>query len=336
MSEYDLAESIKKLGLLVPVLKDKFGNVIDGFHRLQIDPEAKSLTLDWIDTPEKLEIARLAVNYSRRTVNGDEMRQRLGFLAKQGIKAKQVSLETGIPESTVFKYYPSEEKDQVKAEAGQKGGIEAGIKKSALPLEQTVKTQDSALEQASLHKAGKVFDAADVVECERCHVNTTEPKQWHGHALCSRCAEKADFNPVAYDGWFKMLERGKATTATQPKVTKPNIESWAQRKAQMSPQKSRMELELLEAFSNDDSLRPVVTDRKYPIVEVIPDFVFPRHNLAVFTDGAEVHAGREDRDERNRQALASKHGLKVLSITYSGNSEAEKQRIIAEIKGAIQ
>lgn len=335
MSEnYDLTTSSKALGKLYPILKDKHGNIIDGFHRQNADPDWPAITVDLVDNPQKLELARLAVNFCRRQLPATEIEQRVAFLVKSGMKPQEIADNTGISLSTVYKYMPHEAKDVKKAEAG----VASGVARVSVPSsEHTVKTPDTALEQVSFHKAESVALSSKVEmrECERCHVSTTVPKPWHGHTLCSKCYERAEGNPVAYDGWFKMLERGKATTATQPKVAKPSIESWEQRKAAMSPQKSRMELELLEAFSNDDSLRPVVTDRKYPIVEVEPDFVFPRHNLAVFTDGAEVHAGREDRDERNRQALASKHGLKVLSITYSGNSDAEKQRIIAEVKGAI-
>lgn len=38
MKEYDIEDSIPKVGHLYPVLKDAHGSVIDGFHRLQHDP----------------------------------------------------------------------------------------------------------------------------------------------------------------------------------------------------------------------------------------------------------------------------------------------------------
>lgn len=344
MSEYNLAESIKKLGLLVPVLKDKFGNVIDGFHRLQINPYAKSLTLDWIDTPEKLETARLAVNYSRRTVNQDEMKQRIGFLAKQGVKAKQVSWDTGIPESTVYKYYPSEEKDQTKVKAGQVGGIETGIKKSALALEQTVKTQDTTIQDASLHKASpKAFDAAEVRECERCHVNTTEPKTWHGHTLCSNCEEKANLQPEAWDGYLKYQDRAKAKQVpeSKPKTTAPVQESWAHRKQAMSQGESKMDDAMLVKLQNSSEVRElgwsVEFQKAYYAVVCVSDLSLTKDGKEVmcFWDGEDVHKNPE-RDEANRERAKddlARSGVvaDVLAEPYKAYSDKETDRLLAVV-----
>jgi very-short-patch-repair endonuclease len=295
--------------------------------------------VDFVDTPEKLEAARLAVNTNRRLVSSLEIAMRVEFLAKAGLKVEQIMNMTGLSKATIYRHMPPELKDQDKSKAISQGKLEASEvgRQQVSPDTSSTKTSDMALEDASLHKvAPKAFDAAEVKECERCHVSTTVPKPWHGHTLCSKCFERAEFNPVAYDGYFKMLERGKATVTTQPKVTAPSIEAYKDREARMHPQKSKMEEELLLVLGNDEALRPVVTDRGYPIVTVTPDFVLTKHNLAIFIDGEQVHAHRQDRDDDLRKKLADRHGLKVLSITYSANTEAEKQRIIAEIKGAIQ
>ena len=339
MSEnYDLTTSSKALGKLYPILKDKHGNIIDGFHRQNADPDWPAITIDLVDNPQKLELARLAVNFCRRHLPATEIEQRIAFLIKSGMKPEEIAKETGISLPTVYRHIPQELKDKQQSEK-----ISEAMKEKSEVVRESLShdrpysnTQDTTLEQASIHKVvPKAFDAAEVKTCERCGVQTTEPKTWHGHTLCSSCEKKADFNPAAYDGYFRYQERGKAGLVPKPKVASQAVEPWANREARMHPQKSKMEEELLLVLGNDDALRPVVTDRSYPIVTLTPDFVFPRHNLAVFLDGKEVHAKRQDRDEALRDKLFARHNLKVLSITYSGNSESEKHRIIAEIKGAV-
>lgn len=64
---FDIAASAEKIGQLTPVLRDKFGNVIDGNHRLVIDPQWRSITDDSIDTEEKLILAQFHANWHRRT-----------------------------------------------------------------------------------------------------------------------------------------------------------------------------------------------------------------------------------------------------------------------------
>ena len=42
--EYDLKTSFAKHGFIVPIIKDANGNIIDGIHRHQIDPNCASVT----------------------------------------------------------------------------------------------------------------------------------------------------------------------------------------------------------------------------------------------------------------------------------------------------
>lgn len=87
--EYDLRKS-EKIGQLYPVLVDKHGNVIDGFHRLEADPNWEKKRLEEIDTEEKLLIARTVSNWHRRQVPREEKEEWINGLAriyqKQGLK----------------------------------------------------------------------------------------------------------------------------------------------------------------------------------------------------------------------------------------------------------
>jgi hypothetical protein len=78
--EYDLKKSIEGLGKLNPILKDAHGNIIDGFHRQEVDPNWNAITIGEIDNPAKLELARLATNFCRRHMTSEEIRDKLTFL----------------------------------------------------------------------------------------------------------------------------------------------------------------------------------------------------------------------------------------------------------------
>ncbi len=82
--EYALATSKEGLGELCPVLKDHFGNIIDGYHRKGENANWREETCNWIDTPEKLEAARLAVNFARRDMAPEEIKERITHLVKSG------------------------------------------------------------------------------------------------------------------------------------------------------------------------------------------------------------------------------------------------------------
>lgn len=112
--EYDLKKS-EKIGQLYPVIKDKFGNIIDGKHRLQADPDWRTETIANIDSEEKLLVARAVANWHRRAVPESEKREWINGLAeiykKQGLKISpkneilaNVSLATSLSEKTVLLY----------------------------------------------------------------------------------------------------------------------------------------------------------------------------------------------------------------------------------------
>ena len=92
MSEYDLKKS-EKIGQLYPVLLDSEGNVIDGFHRLKVDPDWRTEKLPEIDTEEKLLVARCVANWHRRQVSREEKEEWINGLAeiykKQGLKVRR-------------------------------------------------------------------------------------------------------------------------------------------------------------------------------------------------------------------------------------------------------
>ncbi len=86
MSEdYDLKKSKDVIHELYPVLKDAHGNVIDGFHRLEADPNWKTETLEDITTPVQLATVRIVANM-RRKISKEERRLQLVALAEELVK----------------------------------------------------------------------------------------------------------------------------------------------------------------------------------------------------------------------------------------------------------
>ena len=117
---------------MAPVLKDAFGNIIDGFHRKGENASWHELAVPHIDTPIKLELARLAVNFARRKVPPEELKQRIKFLMENGLKPDEIATKTGISKTTIYKYAPPELKDKKKAETGKKAGIASGKARETL------------------------------------------------------------------------------------------------------------------------------------------------------------------------------------------------------------
>jgi len=102
---YDLKESKRSIRELYPVLRDAHGNVIDGFHRLEIDPAWHDEILYWIKTPTQLWLARIIANTHRRKVSREERAQQILELAKSLVENDKVPKEeivSTIAELTTF------------------------------------------------------------------------------------------------------------------------------------------------------------------------------------------------------------------------------------------
>jgi len=150
MSEYDLKKS-EKIGQLYPVLLDAKGNVIDGLHRLEADPNWRTEELSKINTEEKLLIARCVANWHRRQISREEKEKWINDLAqlyeKQGYRVSgrregssgappneivdKIHNETGISKYTIRDYLS---KEFIRME--YKGGSEPRV-----PASQRIETE---------------------------------------------------------------------------------------------------------------------------------------------------------------------------------------------------
>jgi G:T-mismatch repair DNA endonuclease (very short patch repair protein) len=253
------------------------------------------------------------------------MRDDVGFLIGCGFNIAQISEITGISEPTLYRHQPQELKDEKKILAGEVGG--EALRKSydsALTREQTVKTSDM-LRNSSQPKP------EEIVECERCHVHSSNCKPWHGHNLCEGCFKKAEFNPEAYDGYFRYLERAKNHQVPQKLLPAKPQETWQQRKAVMQPQKSKPEMDLLEELSNR-GITPE-TDRWICLWGTKPDGDYPDKKIAYYVHGEPHDKGKAlDRDDEIRAAL-EKDGWTVFVFRHDeGNVKEWADKIEEALK----
>jgi very-short-patch-repair endonuclease/predicted DNA-binding transcriptional regulator AlpA len=302
--EYALSKSLKgKLGQLVPCLQDAEGIIIDGFHRLKVNPKAWTVKNDQIKTPVDRALARMTVNFCRRHYSSEEMKNDIGLLIGSGLTVEQIAEITGIGKSTIYNYMPPEKKDKVLSEAQKKGWEE----KNEFPrVETPLKTQETIIPKANSGQIYKTY-LLGMRPCEKCGKQTERTKMHFVDNLliCPECAGKDKPLPV------RKLE-------LEP-TFKPQ-ETWQQRKAVMQPQHSKMEEKLLLRLSGK-GFTPE-TDIEFCLQKTTPDFYFRKQNLAIYIDGP-VHQGREDKDDMIREQL-TKQGVHVVSLPYETDKDEDK------------
>ncbi len=323
-SEYDLTKSSKALGKLYPILKAKDGSIIDGFHRQNADPDwaQHTLTIESVDTPVKLELARLATNFCRRIIPKSELEQRISFLIKNGLKVSEIAEQTGINESTIYRHLPQELKDQERSEATKKGIEEhrplTCEVSGAIKREETVKIQET-------------------VQCDRCHVSTSTPVEWHNHKLCQTCHGKALADPETFNGYFSAVSKKPEPHAVLTTDTPRSLDKWEYRLGQMSPQHSKRELEFVELCTREDDLRPVITDRSFPLEETIPDAVFPKYNAVAYVDDPATHSGsRMDKDEALREKFLRRNPGWQVFVFRDGKPEDWVKELKLAVKAKME
>ena len=167
--EYFIARSVGPIGYLYPVLKDAQGNVIDGVHRLGIDPKWPTRTVEEVKDATQLVIARLIANVCRRTVPKEEKTEWLRQIATlTGWTPRQIADNLPVSYNWVMKYIP----DEFKERPGQ-GPTEYPVTRRVTELQKPV---------ARL--------ATQSISCARCGAATNEPVYLEGKFYCAACAEK--------------------------------------------------------------------------------------------------------------------------------------------------
>jgi len=301
----DLVESVKKYGVLEPIIvrnvKDGY-QLVAGVRRLAAAKEAglKEIPVVIRDLSDQDALVLQATeNLQRQGLSDTEKTRIVTELARRcKLDAKGIADLLKKSHAWVLMYLPNEFKDHVKSAAG------------------------------SWDRNGKESVKNILTECEFCGVSTSDPKPWEEHKLCPIHYSQALSDPAKFKRFFGFQQQ---TPVMAEHVESKPLESWEDRKARMSPEHSEMEQTIMQMLL-DKGIRPVLTNQKYCLLSTVPDFVFPSMNLAVYLDGKAVHNGKQlDRDDELRELLRKRHGIRVLSITYSSKSKGEIDRIFNEI-----
>jgi len=306
-SDESLKKSIDATGPLYEVLVSEDGEVLDGKHRLAVNPNHPKKTVPAKTRIEKI-LIRLHAHHRRRVPRAEtealilELAQEL---EKTGVTKEDISAQLGkitpYSERWIRELLPLEFKKPEKVEAARVG--------------------------AELIPQKKVVPPPVMVQCSCCPLGTYSPKDWNGFPVCPSCYDK--------------LSQGKITlTAPKATVEKPSEireykpkETWAHRKAVMSPPVSKMEMLVLTKLAQQG--KTPETQKVLCARPCRPDYYYelPSGSLAIFLDGP-VHEGREDRDEELRTWL-SNQGIRVVSIPYENPSESEAEDIAEKILEAL-
>jgi len=166
-SEYDLKQSLKEIGVLYPVLADAEGRIIDGKHRLAVDPKWPVFVLPDINTDEKHLVARIIANTHRRTVSAEEKQQWLGELAeKTGWTPQQIAEKLGMSYQWIMKYLPNNYKEKT---WDRQPILQRRIERTEVPpaVEEPLKEAETALQPSqNLEAAASTSEPSEKVGFE--------------------------------------------------------------------------------------------------------------------------------------------------------------------------
>jgi hypothetical protein len=134
--EFSLSDSRTIGGEIQPIIIDKHGNIVDGFHRKGVFENWPVWKNDHIETQLQLAYARLASNTNRRKVSDDEISKRLVEIYDEHKKVEGkypppllVGKNLGRSQDWVLKHLPDSYKAPNKVKAGQVGGQISAIRR---------------------------------------------------------------------------------------------------------------------------------------------------------------------------------------------------------------
>jgi len=312
-SDESLKKSIDATGPLYEVLVSEDGEVLDGKHRLAVNPNHPKKTV-----PAKTRIEKILVRlhaHHRRRVPREETQALILELAHELEKetAKEnvaTELVKWLPynESYIRRLLPDEYKSSEMADVAR---LRVREKMPETPKEVQIKKIEPPV----------------MVQCSCCPLGTYSPKDWNGFPVCPSCYDKLSQGKITLTAPKATVEKPSEVREYKPK------ETWAHRKAVMSPPVSKMEMLVLTKLAQQG--KTPETQKVLCARPCRPDYYYelPSGPLAIFLDGP-VHQGREDRDEELRTWL-SNQGIRVVSIPYENPSESEAEDIAEKILEAL-
>lgn len=322
-------ESLKKskntVGILYEALVSEDGEILDGKHRLDSDPNWPKKNIVAKTRIEKILIRMHA--HHRRRVPREETQTMLLELAheleKTGVAKETISSElakrTPYSEQYIRLLLPEEYKQPEKVEAAKAGALILAQKPPEQPPPEIFRPERV------------VF-----VRCSNCGVQTSEAKESAGKQYCHVCYDKLIRGELVFKPLPKLPltppplgEEAPKPSRVEKKIYEPG--AW---KEEMHKPVSRMDQWLAEELSRRGI--PIEIQQAICIKQVIPEVIIKKGDkpLVVFLDHPETHGKRTLADQENRELLAKK-GFRVLELQYDAYTEEQRQLIISEVMSAI-
>jgi N6-adenosine-specific RNA methylase IME4/ParB-like chromosome segregation protein Spo0J len=169
--EYEsLKSDIAARGVMVPVEKDEAGNILDGFHRLQICAqlgiEDYPVTIRYFQTDEQKEDYALSINLSRRHLSVEQRKTLVGTLRGRGWTLERISGVLGTGVGTVSRdldsTFPNGKVEQPESTIGKDG------------KSRPTKYKPRTITARNKKEAEKATDALDLIGWDDGEIKTTD------------------------------------------------------------------------------------------------------------------------------------------------------------------
>lgn len=335
-----LKRSVEQQGELLPVIKDQDGNILSGRHRKAANPKWRETTIMVTDELDRL-LKIIHFNVQRRPSQEETARRLLQIaeiLESRGVVKSEIvqNIIKLVPysERYVGMLLPSEYKRKYEKKE---------IAEPVVPQTAST-TQDMPPRPPA---------AQHPVKCDLCPIGTGTWFPYRlkdGRTLCPVCFKYLWDNGEVTEA--DLLKEDEVPTVQIPKEKKPTTEvkeykppkeTAEFRRALMHPGVSKMDEAVYLALQQNETLRQAgwhfTFQKRYCIKEVVNDVTAEKGDVEkpLFLDG-EVHVGREERDEANRDLLARRLKIpKVLAFTYKGAySDVKRDEIVAKIVEALK
>ena len=154
----ELRQSKRKLGALSPIILDAKGNIVEGHHRQEADPDWPKVTYKEIRTEEDQVLFAIAFNWHRREKSDSWKMKMLAKLAGLGHTVDQIAEMTGLNKRTVYRYLPGDLKGSEPKELAEARLSRDNLSRNLTPHDMTVPIGTVNPQDMTVGKARELLD----------------------------------------------------------------------------------------------------------------------------------------------------------------------------------
>jgi hypothetical protein len=341
--DYNLKKSVEAVGALIPIIKSKRGEIVDGNHRLEEAPDAFrdfAIIIDRIDTPAKEAIARLVSNFCRRKVKVEERTFLFDMIAREmGWDAVTIAENTGISVEVVRRFLSPEFKNRekihvtplIETESEEPQG-NSGVGVCQIPTSEAPQKGAPTKEPVAV-----VMQQREI--CPNCGLGIDFPQEvlidGKPVNVCMDCAE--EYKQTGALSMMKLnAEQPQSEESAQPLAPYSEMIS-AEKMEQPAIAKEATMIEIRVAKRLTDLNIGFEYHKSFTLPPTVPHFYFPRPNVAVWLERATTDDASEKktREDLVRGIWERLYNGKAIIIRYSGQTKAEEEKVWAEMSKAL-